>query len=108
MPSIFVCSPPTHSSLSSEEEFIIIEMVHDWTGFLWMILFHQMQDLMLWGLSVLSSSWKSLEAFLLFIQYPNYLKLDALQFCRERKIGNNSTGHLHIIGYYSGLNCFWS
>lgn len=39
-------------------------------------MFHQIQDLKLWVLSVSSSSWKSLEGFKLLIQYPNYLELD--------------------------------
>lgn len=53
-------------------------------------MFHQIQDLKLWVLSVSSSSWKSLEGFKLLIQYPNYLELDVVAKKERWKIENSN------------------
>lgn len=53
-------------------------------------MFHQIQDLKLWVLSVSSSSWKSLEGFKLLIQYPNYLELDDVAKKERWKIENSN------------------
>lgn len=64
-------------------------------------MFHQIQDLKPWVLSVSSSSWKSLEGFKLFIQYPNYLELDVAAKKERWKIENSNS---HINRTCSGLN----
>lgn len=67
-------------------------------------MFHQIQDLKLWVLSVSSSSWKTLEGFKLLIQYPNYLELDVVAKKERWKIENSNS---HINRTYSGLNWTW-